>query len=436
MVKCPECGSQRTWKDGKRYAKEGEIQRYLCRSCGYRFSQPKVKVNVAGKRFENSNPRNKNSHGMVLGSDFPIQKGSDDLSLPSCEDVGSHVTLHASTVEKALNSLCLYNRECRVSASEGEAKNLAEKVSQTEKRAAGATETSESNMKGLVVSLSFWMLKQGYRESTIRLTCQRLKHLVKLGADLFDQESIKEAIARQKWQESTKVTYVNSYALFAGKHDLQLIKPRYKTTHQKLPFIPTEKEIDQLIASCSKKVSTFLQLLKETGMRSGEAIRLKWKHLDFVTKNVRINNPEKRGNTRIIRISDKLIAMLKALRPKSDQVFRGSVHCLRSNFGIQRNRAAEKLKNPRLQRISFHTFRHWKATMEYHRTKDILHVKRLLGHKSINSTLLYTQLITFEGDEYHVKVAETKKERTELLEAGFEWVGQDKDGLTYLRKRK
>jgi hypothetical protein len=79
---------------------------------------------------------------------------------------------------------------------------------------------------------------------------------------------------------------------------------------------------------------------------------------------------------------------------------------------------------------------HWKATMEYNKTKDILHVMKLLGHKSINSTLLYTQLISFEGDEFNVKVGETKKEITALLEAGFEWVGRDGDGLTYFRKRK
>ena len=72
----------------------------------------------------------------------------------------------------------------------------------------------------------------------------------------------------------------------------------------------------------------------------------------------------------------------------------------------------------------------------YHKTKDILHVIKLLGHKSINSTLLYTQLVDLEGDEYDVKVAETTKEITELLEAGFEWVGQDNSGLTYFRKRK
>jgi integrase len=102
------------------------------------------------------------------------------------------------------------------------------------------------------------------------------------------------------------------------------------------------------------------------------------------------------------------------------RLFVGSVNSMRSNFGSQRKRTANKLKNPRINRISFHTFRHWKATMTYHKTKDILYVKKILGHKSINSTLLYTQLISFEGDEYDIKVAETKKERIAMLEAGFE----------------
>ena len=38
-VKCPECGSQRNWKDGYRYTKYGVVQRYSCRDCGYRFSK-------------------------------------------------------------------------------------------------------------------------------------------------------------------------------------------------------------------------------------------------------------------------------------------------------------------------------------------------------------------------------------------------------------
>ena len=40
------------------------------------------------------------------------------------------------------------------------------------------------------------------------------------------------------------------------------------------------------------------------------------------------------------------------------------------------------------------------ARMEYHRTKDVLHVKKLLGHGNISNTLLYTQQVNFESFEY------------------------------------
>ncbi len=70
---------------------------------------------------------------------------------------------------------------------------------------------------------------------------------------------------------------------------------------------------------------------------------------------------------------------------------------------------ARKLQNPRLLRISLHTLRHWKATMLYHQTKDILYVKQFLGHKKVETTLLYIQLadaIFKENiDEFHVRVA-------------------------------
>jgi hypothetical protein len=73
--------------------------------------------------------------------------------------------------------------------------------------------------------------------------------------------------------------------------------------------------------------------------------------------------------------------------------------------------------------------------MEYHKTKDILHVKEMLRHRSIDNTLIYTQLISFENDDFHVKVAKTLKEDKELIEAGFEYV-TERDGLKIYRKRK
>ncbi|MEM2969008.1 MAG: hypothetical protein QXP44_04830 [Candidatus Bathyarchaeia archaeon] len=38
-VKCPQCSGKRLWKDGKRKIASGEVQRYYCRDCGFRFSR-------------------------------------------------------------------------------------------------------------------------------------------------------------------------------------------------------------------------------------------------------------------------------------------------------------------------------------------------------------------------------------------------------------
>jgi hypothetical protein len=131
--------------------------------------------------------------------------------------------------------------------------------------------------------------------------------------------------------------------------------------------------------------------------------------------------------------------MLNSLPRKAEKIFPVSYTALKYNFLRVRKKLAHKLQNPRLLRISFHTFRHWKATMEYHKTKDPLYVKKLLGHKKLDKTLLHIQLekSLFQSsntDEFIVRVAKTPEEIQSLLAVGFEWVGV-KDDLVYLRKR-
>lgn len=74
--------------------------------------------------------------------------------------------------------------------------------------------------------------------------------------------------------------------------------------------------------------------------------------------------------------------------------------------------------------------------MEYHKTKDILHVMRLLGHKRIKNTLIYTQLIDFGNDEYVSKIAKKAEEAGQLIEAGFEYICTTPDDLMLFRKKK
>jgi integrase len=102
-----------------------------------------------------------------------------------------------------------------------------------------------------------------------------------------------------------------------------------------------------------------------------------------------------------------------------------------------RNKLAQTLNDPQLKTIPMRNLRHHYATTLYDQTKDILLVKARLGHKKLETTMFYTQLITFNDneDEYTVKTATNIKEATELLEAGFTYI-QEIDGIKLYRKRK
>jgi len=253
---------------------------------------------------------------------------------------------------------------------------------------------------------------------------------------LEDPESVTSTLALSEWTDANKQVVIVAYKSFTKIFNLTWTPPKTRI-QRKMPFIPTEAEIDQLIAGCGRKTATFLQVLKDTAARSCEAAKLHWTDVDEKSNTIRINNPVKGSLARIVKVSPKTIAMIKALPKMRDFVFNPNMHTLRQGFMKQRKRIAKTLQNPRLKQIHFHTFRHWKATMEYHRTKDILHVKRLLGHKKIENTEIYTHLINFESDEWHVAHAKNLEEETKMIEAGFEYVRySDKDRVAIYRKRK
>jgi len=412
MPECPQCHNQRVWKDGLRETARGSVQRWICRDCGYRFSET----------FNNA----------AVNAHFQ-PNGDTPLSFSDCPK-------HSERLQK-LHTLILKSGAdkpvfCRVGASDSGAKNLVEVESRIQEKAAGATTASTQDpatIKGKIVEFSFWLLKQGYSKTTIQGRVKLLNRLMRLGANFSDVESIKETIATQEWTVSRKLNAVDAYTSFLQMQGKTWMPPIYKRT-RKLPFIPTETELDQLIAGCSPRLATFLQLLKETGMRCGEACMIKWIDIDLEQRSIRIT-PEKGSNPRILPLSLKLVNMLSNLPKSTDTVFSVNADLMRRNFEKQRKRIAAKLKNQRLKQITFHTFRHWKATMEYHKTRDILHVKEILGHKSLNSTMLYTQLISFKDDDFTAAVAHSQEEACKLVESGFDFVC-DFNGNKIFRKRK
>jgi len=263
--------------------------------------------------------------------------------------------------------------------------------------------------------------------------------LIRNGANLLDIESTKAALARYKASENRKRNVINAYTQFLKLNGLTWEKPKCVIT-RKFPFIPLEKELDSLISGSGPKMSTFLQLLKDTAMRCGEAKRLEWTDIDFEKSIITLNNPEKGSKTRMWKANDKLMGMLSLMPRESSKVFgNGPINSFKSTYQKTRKRLAVKLQNPRLRKISFHTFRHWKATQLYPETKDPYNVKDFLGHKELRNPEIYINIerTIFEesNDGFTVKVVEKPEDIRSLLEVGFEYVCQ-KDNLIFLRKRK
>jgi integrase len=177
-------------------------------------------------------------------------------------------------------------------------------------------------------------------------------------------------------------------------------------------------------------------------MRIGELTQLTPLDIDIERKTVSVT-AEKGGNPRILPISSKLIGMITSL-PKDPRatyktLFQPHKDTLRDYLCNQRKAAAKKLNNPRLLKISFHTLRHWKGTMEYLNFPDMMHVKAILGHKSILSTQVYVNIaetmFSQEQTNFVCKIAHNEAEEVQLIETGFTFVN-NREGLAFYKKRK
>ncbi len=416
---CPSCQSTRIFKDGLRIAKEGKIQRYVCRDCGYRFSgSSKLVSPVLSERGHIQECINKFGLGFIDSDDRCNLNDQVKVDSQFCGPMREEYK--KSTGYETIRRVCA-----------DEAKNLVAAIEIN--RAAG--DISTGNEKELIFNFAWWMKKQGLAEDTIDSKTKILRILAKRGFNLHDPESVKDGIARQKWSAGRKENAVHAYTTLLRMQEKTWTPPRYRRI-DKDPWIPTETEVDQLIAGSSPKVSTFLQLLKETGMRPGEAWSLKWTDINIENSTVSIT-PEKGSNSRTLKLSSRLLSMINKFEKRNIFVFNnGLLDHFSQNFRQQRKAVAFKLNNPRILQITFKTLRHFKATMEYHKTKDILHVKYLLGHRRIENTLIYTHLVDFGNDEYLSKVAKNAAEACQLVELGYDFVCNTSDGLSIFRKRK
>lgn len=377
--KCPSCHSKRFWKDGIRKTRNGSVQRYICRDCGYRFSES----SVLSMNLSNSGER-------------------------------------------------------QVCAILMEAKNLTE-AEPLESGLAGATAIDEAEIKGKIVEFAWHLKKQGKSEATIKIYTQYVERLNKAGANIFDPESVKLVIANHFTDRNTKRLATCAYDAFVKFVGKIWDKPNYRR-EDKPVFIPTDQEL-QLAVNCGQRESiAFSMLVYETGARYNEAERLEWTDIDAERCKVTIK-ASKNGKSRTITVTRQLIDALLKLPRLGETVFPPRSWRTRGIlFRRRMKRLARVHNNPRFLKIHYHTFRHCKALREYHKTRSMLHVKKVLGHKSILTTQRYVELYTeIYGDilpeDYVCETASTVDEAKKLVEAGFDYVSEI-DGIQLYRKVK
>lgn len=363
-LRCPECQSTRVCRDGIRYLTTGEtVQRWLCRSCGYRFSN-------------------------------------------------GHIGLKDFSKNIMDRQICAF-----------EAKNL-------------DTQTIERVCAGDGNLLSYaWLLKskRGLSDSTIKLRVSTLKLLQKRGVNLNNPESFETFLATEDLTQARKWQFVAAYKSYTKimKIPWEPIKVKYEP---KAPFLPTHEELNQLIGAASKRLAAFLQTALTTGARTGELCKLRWIDIDAEKCTITINNAEKGSRNRIIKVPQKTIAMLTALKKRHPVYVFNTKPCnVRIIFQNLRRKLAYTQNNPRFLQIHLHTFRHFFATETLRTTRDLGYVKYALGHKSIVNTERYTHLVDFGSDKYYSATATTVEEARKLAEDGWSFFCEV-DGVKIFRK--
>jgi len=193
------------------------------------------------------------------------------------------------------------------------------------------------------------------------------------GVNLDDPDHVKEYIAAKESSNGYKEVLCDVYDRYAKYNGLTWRRPRYQRDDQP-PYVPTEEEVNVLIGNAGRKYALALSILRDTGMRPIELQRSTLAWYDLTRGSVNVETA-KHGRGRTLELKPQTLAMLKEYVGKNNVGLKNhifaKVKTMRREFKNIKYRTAEKLQRPELYRISLYSFRHFFATMLYHRTKDI-----------------------------------------------------------------
>lgn len=193
----------------------------------------------------------------------------------------------------------------------------------------------------------------------------------------------------------SQIRFFTMYVLHKPWDDTQLPMRKFDTY---LPFVPSPGEAASFIASLSDlKQKAMISLMYSSGLRVGEVCSLKY--ADIERKNMRIHiRQTKNRSDRYAILSRNALDILTqywfAFGRPVDWLFPSqrdsSKPCC--TFNVMRWMAQHETELGWQHRLTCHSFRHAFGTHLYENGTDLLTIKHLMGHKSLNSTLIYIHL--------------------------------------------
>ncbi len=231
---------------------------------------------------------------------------------------------------------------------------------------------------------------------------------IKISRDLSDR-TVNCAISQLR--------FFTLYVLHKPWDDTQLPMRRFD---EYLPFVPSKEQVAILINSMPDlKQKAMVALMYSSGLRVGEVCHLRYEDIDRKNLRIHVRHGKNRSDRYAI-LSKKALDILTAYwfefnRPMG-WLF-PQQHCADKpidTFYLSRHIHSVERSLGWEERITCHSLRHAFGTHLYEDGVDLLTIKSLMGHKSINSTTVYVHLASngihnavspFDrfGDSGHVK---------------------------------
>jgi site-specific recombinase XerD len=176
---------------------------------------------------------------------------------------------------------------------------------------------------------------------------------------------------------------------------------------QKIPLVMSADETKRLLAVASSlKARILLSLGYGCGLRAGEVVRLKVKHIDSAQKIIRIEQSKGRKDRNVMLSAETLDLLRQWWKARPSRHDAGMP--LQERWLFPSNRRGKPMTTRQLNRlfheaaeaagikkgVTLHALRHSFATHLLERGTDIRIIRALLGHDKLETTARYTRVAT------------------------------------------